>query len=911
MIFILDLEKHEQLIWWKWTKRIIASLGILIVLFVGVSILVVNLYEEEIKRFAVKKINENLTTEVDVKSIDLTLIEQFPMASLRFSDVFIPDKLSESKKDTMIAIEYLYLNLNFIDLINGKYDIKDIKASNTTAYLRIDNQGNENYLIWKKDSSDKNNQFSFNLKQVKFKNLTLCYTNELQQQNIAISTEKIKLNGQFSDVNYRLKTKGDFFVKDFTNDSINYLTNKNAYLNLDLSIDTKAHSYKIKKGDLNLEDLSFEITGNYISKSKDPFVDLTIKGHNISFISAFSVFPEEFLTALKKYNSKGLVTFDATLIGNIGKNKLPKINANFSLEQGALTEKNTAISLNDLSFNGRFSNQNKLINSQLILENIKGNFSNNGGNFDGKITLMDFANLKLESQINANLNLGVVKGFIDLKNIKELTGTTKVSYQLKGSITNHKLKIQQSLGTISFNNINLSTTANNLTYQNLTGNGKLNQNDIFFSTISGSIGESEIAGNASFRNLIPHIINKNQTVWVDANVQSKKIDLGKIISQLKTNTDLEQSNNDSLSLPQHFQIKLNTTINELVYNQFKAKNCIGTIQLKQQHLYTSNIKFKTSGGNVLFNSELEQRADNHFLWTGDAKLDNIDIQEFFNSVNNFGQNFLTYQQLKGKGSLLLNFGMVFSPNLTLLTPSIKVNAQTKITNGMLINHPTMNELAIYLDENKLVNKVVDTKKLKKKVNRIKFSELSNIIEIKNNHVIIPKTTIKTNILNIDIAGKHSFDNIVDYHLSFGLRDVLIKNKHAEDFGPVKDDGLGKVIFMHVFGNLDNLNYEIDKSEKKANRKQIRAEEKQNVKSILKDEFGLFKKDTSLRTQSNNEVEPTFEIEHWDEEDENTLEREKKEKKYTKEKKTSKWLKKLGVEEQKEKENNISIEFEEE
>jgi hypothetical protein len=908
------LEQKEQLIWWKWTKRIVASLGILVVLFVGISILVVNLYEEEIKHFAVEKINENLTTEVDVKSIDLTLIEQFPMASLRFSDVFIADKLGETEKDTMIAIEYLYLNLNFMDLINGKYDIKDIKASNATAYLKIDQQGNENYLIWKQDSTSKKSQFSFDLEQVKFKDLTLKYTNQLQRQNIAIATEQLKFNGNFSDVSYHLKTKGEVYVKDFTNDSINYLSNKNATIDLDLLVNTETQAYEIKKGNLAIEDLSFEIIGNYIN-SKESSVDLGIKGQNISFISVFSIFPQEFLNPLKKYDSKGLITFDATLKGNIGKNKLPKIKANFSLEQGSLTEKNTGISLQNLSLNGEFSNQNKHINSQLILNNIEGKFSNNGGNFDGQITLKDFTNLKIESQINANLNLGVIKDFVALESIKELTGTTTVNYQLKGSITNNKLKIQQSLGTLSFNHLNLATTSNALTYQNITGSGQLKQNDLIFNNITGSIGGSEITGHASLRNLIPHLINPNQTVWVDATVQSKKIDLGQIIAQLKSGNESPTSSNDSLQLPQHFQVKLNTTINELIFNDFEAKNCIGTLQLKQQKIVASNIRFKTSGGNVLFNSEIEQRADHHFLWTGDAKLDHIDIQHFFTAVNNFGQDFLTHQHLKGKGSLLLNFGMVFSPNLSLLTPSIKVNAKSKITNGVLINHPTMNELATYLDENKLVNKVVDTKKLKKKVSRIKFSELNNSIEIKNNHIVIPKTTIKTNILDIDIAGEHSFDNTVDYHFSFGLRDVLIKNKHAEDFGPVKDDGLGKVIFLHVFGHLDDLNYAIDKSEKKANRKQIRAEEKQNVKAILKNEFGLFKKDTSLHTVTKKEPEPTFEIENWEERDEEPATEEiddvKEKSKPKKEKKTPKWLKKLGVDEQKEQENNISVEFEEE
>jgi hypothetical protein len=907
------LEQQEKLIWWKWTKRIIASLGILVVLFVGVSLLVINLYEEEIKRFAVEKINDNLTTEVDVKAIDLTLIDQFPMASLRFKDVFIADKLSPSKKDTMISIGYLYLNLNFMDLIGGKYDIKDIKATNTIAYLKIDNEGHDNYSIWKKDTSATTQQFSFDLEKVRFKNLDLDYQNKIQRQKLSITTEQLKLAGEFSDVSYQLKTNGELFVNEFTNDSINYLTNKNAILNLDLLINTKEQSYTINKGELDLEDLNFSIDGKYTAdKKENAFIDLNIKGNNISFISAFSVFPEAFLTPLKKYDSKGLLNFNASLKGEVGKSIIPKIEAEFSLEQGALTERTNNISLNNLSFSGHFSNQNKDINSLLILKNIKGELSNNGGQFSGELTLKDFSNLQIESIINANLNLAVLNNFLAIPSIKTLNGNATVNYQIRGKYLANQFKIAHSSGTVNFSAVNVATTSNNLAYENLSGLGKLNQNDLVFNNLNGTIGGSNLSGNASLRNFIPYLINPLQKVWIDATINSKQFDLLKLIQLIKTEEKQNTTvSNDSVSLPKQFQVNLKTTINELNYGNFKAKNITGLVRLKNQHLYTQNIKFKTSGGNVLFNSEIEQTPNHHFLWTGNSRLDGIDIQQFFTSVDNFGQDFLTDKNIKGKGSLILDFGMLFSPNLTLIEPSITVNARTKITNGMLLNHSTMNELAVYLDENKLVNKVVDTKKLKKKINRIKFSELNNSIQIKNNNIVIPKTTIKTNILDINIAGEHSFDDKIDYHFSFGLRDVLIKNKHAEDFGPIKDDGLGKVLFLRVFGDLNDPQYEIDKSEKKAIRKEMRAEEKQNVKSILKNEFGLFKSDTTLQKQTEKVVEPTFEIENWEEEDQKNQEEPlKEEEKPKKEKKTPKWLKKLGIEENKEPQQNISVEFEE-
>ena len=908
------MEEKENLIWWKWTKRIIASVGLLVALLIGASVLVANLYEEEIKRYALEQINEKLDTPVAVKNIDLTLIDQFPMASLRFSDVFIADKLSDSKKDTMLSIEYLYLNLNFMDLIGGKYEIKKIKASNTVTKLRINSEGANNFSIFKTDTLAKKSQFTFDLEKVFFDEIDFKFNNTRLNQVFDLTADEIYFKGQFSDVKYDLKANGDLFVNEFMTDSISYVSNKNASLDLDLLIDSRKHAYTINKGDLTIEDLRFDVKGDYVAEDgKDPFVDLDIKGKNIDFLSVFSVFPPRFLTTLKNYNTKGLLTFNANLKGEIKNNDIPKITAQFNLEQGALTEKKNAISLSNLSFDGSFSNKNKGVNSILVLKDISGNLSNEGGSFSGNLILKDFSNLQIESDLKADLDLEVMKGFIDSDKIVELTGLAKIDYSILGGYRGNSFVLKSSKGTVQLTDATFLSSQNKLQFSKTTGLGVLNQNDFSLKNLTTTVANSEINLNANFKNAVSALFNKTQKVWVDVNLKSKELDLGNLLTQLKGSEDANE-NSDTLFFPKRMIVKVNTTIKNLKYGNFNAGNMIGIFSLKNNILRTKNVKFKTSGGNALFNAKLEQLADYSFRSTGNAKLEGIDIQAFFASVDNFGQTELTDKNLTGSGNLLLDFGMNFSPNLTLIKPSIVITARAKILKGVLTNYATLMSLATYFDENKLINKVIDTKKIIKKVNKIKFSELNSIIEIKNNTIHIPKTVIKTNLMDINISGKHHFNNDIDYHLSFNLRDILLKNKNADDFGPIEDDGMGKKLFIRLFGNLSNPQYALDKQERRESRKEAIKEEKQNVKSILKDEFGLFKSDSSLKTIDENRPDPSFEIENWEEEDELDVEQklktDLKEEEVKKPKKTPKWLKKLGVKEEKEPVNNISIEFEE-
>ena len=95
--------------------------------------------------------------------------------------------------------------------------------------------------------------------------------------------------------------------------------------------------------------------------------------------------------------------------------------------------------------------------------------------------------------------------------------------------------------------------------------------------------------------------------------------------------------------------------------------------------------------------------------------------------------------------------------------------------------------------------VVDTKLLKKKIKHIKFANLDNKVIIDKGKIHMPQMTLSTNVMDLNISGIHGFDDNVDYHLNFRLNDVLVKKKNQDEFGPIKDDGLGsKIISSYVW-----------------------------------------------------------------------------------------------------------------
>jgi hypothetical protein len=122
--------------------------------------------------------------------------------------------------------------------------------------------------------------------------------------------------------------------------------------------------------------------------------------------------------------------------------------------------------------------------------------------------------------------------------------------------------------------------------------------------------------------------------------------------------------------------------------------------------------------------------------------------------------------------------------------------------------------------------------------------------------------IASNALNISASGTHTFDNEVDYHFELLLSDLLAKKarktkKENEEFGVIEDDGLGKTrLFISMKGPVNKPVIAYDKKEMQQKFRNDLKNEKASMKQILKEEFGWFKKDSSLIKEKNQPVKST-------------------------------------------------------
>jgi hypothetical protein len=296
-------------------------------------------------------------------------------------------------------------------------------------------------------------------------------------------------------------------------------------------------------------------------------------------------------------------------------------------------------------------------------------------------------------------------------------------------------------------------------------------------------------------------------------------------------------------------------VKHLTFGKFSAVNFNGNLLLKNQKIALKDVVLEAADGDIKLNTIIDASHE-HLKVSGRCELNKMNIQKLFTQLNNFGQTVIQDNHLKGFVTSTIDFSAIWDNQLKVDLGTIQVNSNLLIERGELIGLKSLESLAKYIDVNELKH--------------IKFSTLQSAIDIKNKIITIPKTSIKSNAINLELWGKHTFDNQIDYHIQLLLSELLAKKQRAnksfdDELSLIEHDPENRrSVFILMTGSIDNPIIKYDKKGAKEKIKEDIRQEKQNLKQLLREEFGFFKKDSLKPIKTEEKSNQKFEIQFGEE-----------------------------------------------
>ncbi len=196
-------------------------------------------------------------------------------------------------------------------------------------------------------------------------------------------------------------------------------------------------------------------------------------------------------------------------------------------------------------------------------------------------------------------------------------------------------------------------------------------------------------------------------------------------------------------------------VGKIIKNRYLLSDLEGHFRASPDHmLWIDTLHFFAAGGHVGIRGYLNGSDKDDLYLKGILKLDNVDIDQVFIKMDNFGQDYLVSEQLHGRISGQIDVKSRLYPDLSPKLDKTEASMQMKIKEGRLENFAPMEALSEFMGN--------------RDVRNIRFGDMENTLQYKDGVLKVPQMKIASTLGYIHLAGQQDIEDHIDYEIQVPL-----------------------------------------------------------------------------------------------------------------------------------------------
>ncbi len=819
-------------------RKAMKPLRILLFVFLAFLILciaIASIFERQIGEKLISVLNESIATEIKVESFDLSLLRNFPKVSAQLEEVDLIDLNSAS----LLRAKTVSFNLGLFSLFGGSTKVPEVQISDGTVFIQLDKQGLGNYNIIQKKEDSSVKDFAIDIEKAIFDNVTLIYTDLRGPHEVKIGIENGNISGRLTGKAFDLKILGALNSEYINLDDHKYLVNTPATMDAEMHIDLKEKKYTFTKALLNIDENPLKLGGSIQTTKEATQFDLQVLAKKGDIATLISFLPKQYTKSIADFKSSGDFTMVGKIKGPLSDSQNPAIDLLFGLTDGQIKSRKFNQTIKSVNFKGKFTNglKNNNRTSHLQIKDFKGSFRGEPLKFNLSVRNLDRPSLNMT--LDGKIATADIVKMINNPSITGGKGTVRVkSLGINGLVKDlmdpAKMTSTKAKGRAEFEGISFLLNKEKVDISN--GRFLLTGNKMSLSKIKINAVNSDISLSGNCYNLIPVLMADSShqdeiSLRFNGNLVSEKMDLDALAVLFSNNesvTTRDQelvgvekfSTNKTQLLTGFLQGTFSAKVNQFHYNKIEGSNFVGQLEIEDNELMVEGQANGMGGDWILDGTVFLEEEMN-----ADARLscEKIDIKEFFRQANNFGQNVLRTEHIKGTLLANLKIDAFWDKDGNFNMDDLHVLGDVAITDGALDNFEMLYSFSKYIKADDL--------------RHVRFTTMRNWLEVKNRKISIPNMFIQSNALNMELCGMHTFENKIDYNFKINAGQVLVNKFRKQDAEFIKEQRDGLInLHYRVWGSIKDYRVKSDPKYVKRKLRETKSK-KYRIQNTLKREFG--------------------------------------------------------------------------
>lgn len=738
-------------------KIFVAFIAVVLLLLLSVPYFFKGGIEELIK----KEGNKMLNAEFDFGGLDISLIRNFPLASLTIDDFYLKG-VGQFENDTLLSAGEVTAAVNVMSLFGDEgFDIRKILLDNVSVTAVVLPDSTVNWDVMKDsgeedDTEESSSPFRIKLQELVIDNFGLVYDDRLGNMYARIIGMDAECSGDFGSSRTLLELVASINALTFSMDGVPFINNARIAADMNVDADLENNKFTLKENTIELNAIKAAVDGWVAMTDNGMEMDLRLNSNEIGFKEILSLVP-----AIYTRDFEGLKTDGQAKLGAYAKGSL--------IGDSIVPEFNVELDVKDAMF------QYPSLPAGVSRINVAANISNPGGSLDRtvvKVAPLSFVMANNPFSASATLSTPMsdmqfdvaAKGVLDLGKVKEiypleemaLNGVVNADMGIKGRVSSIERGMYDKIAASG--NVRL---ADMLLAMDGMPDIEIKKSQLSFTprylqldeTVV-MIGDNNLTVDSRFENYMGYLF-KGSTIKGNLNVRSNSFNLNDFMTDDTAVADQTEavSAPDTAALavirvPENIDFAMNAAFKELAFGNFTFRNVNGNLDIDEGKVDMKNLSLETMGGKVVVNGFYKAPADVQPEFNASLKLSDIVFAQAYKELGVVQKMAPIFGGITGafSGEMKINTKLdeTMSPELHSLEGSGLLTTKDVSLDGVTV----IQQVADILKKPEL-------KKTSVKDVRVEFT-------IRDGRVITKPFDVKLGDCRMNVSGSTGLDQTIDY-----------------------------------------------------------------------------------------------------------------------------------------------------
>lgn len=736
----------------KYLKRLLIALVLILFLTGAFVFVTITFYKKELTALLVEHAKTDYGLTLKVSDIQVSFFANWPHASIKLKNVFVASNVYANNEPVLKA-GALALSFNLHKMIHKDFTIKHISIHDAEILMLHNENGERNFEFKQQppDTLRTKSPVKFDIDKIIVRNVKFKFINKVRQQNLAFHFLDLSIPLRLYSDGAEASLNGKILVEELLFNPKNgaFLKNTRARAALKLNYIKNTQAICIHPPSyIEIEGNKYNIT-SLINLGEAKRLALNIESKKIKYERAAALLSPKIKTTLSNFEVKRPIDAKITLVVNLGKKEDPVILAEVTGENCDLLIGNSKIPYSELYFTGKIRSldstgtRGDMARGSVVFEPVKGKV------YDFPFTAAVYVTNLENPHIHIDADLLVEANKIPLEVSKDFVLKGSAKAKLKYSGPTRKLNKQEFLKSPM--QLNARVVFKNLSYKEpdrpyvytVNGKAEVNNSDLYFEDlhVKTAVADALVKGKA--QGFVPYLFGFSKGFKATVSARTERLDLNPLFADAevseKTNKNTIKSTSKKIGQSK-FEFSVNLFAKRLVFRKFDAQNAAVDLFYKDNSLKINSASLNTCDGKLNANASIHNfnRID------ANVSVQNVDVTKLFMQFENFGQQAVTSENLKGNISLDARFKTNLDEKMNLLGETMAGDVKLKLKNGHLINFEPVQNLSNFLFRNRDFNDVA-------------FTELNESFKLRGYEMQIEELEIGSNILNLFVVdGLYNF-----------------------------------------------------------------------------------------------------------------------------------------------------------